>query len=69
MPPNNKFIRVKTDTYIIENIINKRKKNNKVEYLIKWKGFNEKNYISSKELDRTKDLREMKKEFNLTFQD
>lgn len=69
MPPNNKFIRGKTDTYIIENIINKRKKNNKVEYLIKWKGFDEKTYISSKELDRTKDLREMKKEFNLTFQE
>jgi hypothetical protein len=64
--PNNKFIRGNQDTFIIDKIINKRKKGLKVEYLIKWVGFDDSqnSWISSKELDRTKELRNLKKIFN-----
>lgn len=64
--PDIKFVRGKQETFIIEKIINKRRKNNKIEYLVKWKGFknSDNSWISSKEFDRTKALKLMKNIFN-----
>lgn len=64
IPPDNKYIRGKPDTFMIESIKDKRKIGNKTEYKIKWKGFKEMSWISSTELDRTKHLKQMKKTFN-----
>jgi hypothetical protein len=66
-PPDAKYIRGNPEHYIIDSIIDKRKVNRKDEYKIIWKGFpDEQDYtwVSGKELDRTEDLRQMKREFN-----
>lgn len=64
--PDAKYIRGNPEHYIISKILDKRRVNRKVEYLCKWKGFpeNQATWISNDELNRTKDLKEMKKKFN-----
>jgi len=63
---NPKFIRGKPEHYLISKILDKRKKNNKIEYLVKWKGYDIKDasWIPNSELSRTKELKDMRKEFN-----
>jgi hypothetical protein len=64
--PNNKYIRGNPETYIVEKILDKKLENRKTYYLIKWKSYSEREatWINSKELDRTKDLKELKRKFN-----
>jgi hypothetical protein len=64
--PDAKYIRGEPEHYIISKILDKRIVNRKTEYLVKWKGFtlNQATWISAKELDRTKDLKQMKRDFN-----
>jgi len=64
-PPDVGYIRGKPDTFIIEKIINKRNRGNRIEYLIKWKSYDDSHnsWVPSRELDRTKDLRQMKRDF------
>jgi hypothetical protein len=65
--PDAKFIRTENpEYYIVAEILDKRKNNKKDEYLVRWKGFktNEATWISGKELNRTRELKEMKREFN-----
>jgi hypothetical protein len=65
--PDNKYIKGTPEYYIIEKILDKKRNRT---YLVKWKGFpeNESTWISSTELERTKDLKEMKKEFDKEFE-
>ena len=64
--PDARFIRGNPTTYIVSEILDKRINDRKTEYLIRWKGFkaDEATWISSKELDRTNALKEMKRKFN-----
>lgn len=69
--PDPKFIRnPNPDHYIVAEILDKRIVNRKEEYLCRWKGFKatEATWISGNELNRTKDLKEMKRKFNEVFQ-
>ena len=56
MPDKSSIRKVKKtkgkDVYILDKIVGKRKKNNRIEYLIKWKGFDDSDntYESRKEL-------------------
>jgi hypothetical protein len=65
-PPDPKYIRGNPQHYIINKIVDKRKRNGKEEYLVKWKSFSDSNntWISTNEFDRTEDLRQMRREFN-----
>jgi hypothetical protein len=66
-PPDPKYIRGTPEHYIISGIVDKRKRNNKDEYKVSWKGFtnpNDNTWILGDQLNRTADLREMKREFN-----
>jgi len=66
-PPDPKYIRGNPDHYIIGGIVDKRRRNNKDEYLISWKGFtnpNDNTWILGDQLNRTADLRAMKRDFN-----
>lgn len=69
IPPDNKYIREKSEFHIINKIIDKKKIKNKIYYLINWRGYDNNNnsWIPSSELDRTRDLKEMKKEFNINY--
>ena len=65
--PDPKFIRGKPEHYIINKIIDKRINKNKEEYKVSWKGYTDSkddSWIPSSELDRTEDLRQLKKAFN-----
>ena len=67
--PSAKFLRGNPGFYIIKEILDKRTKNRKVEYLVRWKGYTKKDatWVSSSEFDRTKELKEMRKNFNDKF--
>jgi hypothetical protein len=64
--PDARFIRGEPEFYLVSKILDKRIVNRKTEYKIKWRGFSEDQatWISSKELERTNDLKEMKRKFN-----
>ena len=64
--PNAKYIRGNPEHYIISKIVNRKVENKKVFYFVKWKGYDDKDnsWVPSSELDRTKTLKEMKKEYN-----
>jgi hypothetical protein len=64
--PDAKYNRGNPDTFIISKILDKKVENRKTLYLIKWKGYsnNSNTWVNAKELDRTKDLKEMKRKFN-----
>jgi hypothetical protein len=64
--PDPKFNRGNSEHNIISEILEKRTVNRKIEYKVRWKGYkeNEASWISSKEFDRTNDLKEMRKNFN-----
>jgi hypothetical protein len=64
--PDARFIRGNHENYIISKILDKKNKDGRVFYLVKWKGFNENEatWIQSNVFDRTKDLQEMRKNFN-----
>lgn len=64
--PNPDYIRDDTEYHIVEKIINRKIENRKTFYLIKWKGLpNDKNsWIHVDELNRTKELKDMKNKFN-----
>lgn len=65
--PDKKFIRGETEYHIIHKILDKQIVNRKTQYLVQWRGFgeDEATWINANELNRTKDLKEMKREFNL----
>lgn len=65
--PDAKFIRGTPEHYIITKILNKKVENRKTYYLSKWKGFKETDatWVEAKQFDRTNDLKEMKRNFNL----
>lgn len=64
--PDAKYNRGNPDTFIISKILDKKVENRKTYYLVKWKGYDDKSntWISSKELDRTNDLKQMRRKFN-----
>jgi len=64
--PDARFIRGNPDTLIISKILDKKVENRKTYYLIKWKGETEAQatWEPSSILDRTEDLRKMRKKFN-----
>jgi hypothetical protein len=64
--PDARFIRGNPDTYIISKILDKKIENRKTFYLVKWKGFkeDEATWEPSSILDRTADLRALRKKFN-----
>ena len=65
--PDPKFIRNENPEYgIVDKILDKRIENRKKEYLVKWRGFPEDQatWINVKELNRTKDLKKMKKKYD-----
>jgi hypothetical protein len=64
--PDPKYIRGTPQHYIISGIIEKRTKNRKEEYKVTWKGFpiSDASWISGDQLDRTEDLKQLKKKFN-----
>ena len=64
--PKAKYIRGEPEFYKVSKILDKRKIGRKEEYLIKWKGFNDdkNSWEPSAMLDRTKDLKDMKRKFN-----
>lgn len=64
--PDARFIRGTPEFYIIAEILDKRINNRKTEYKVRWRGYkeNEATWISAKELDRSKDLKDMKRKFN-----
>ncbi len=62
--PDIKFNRGESDTYIISKILDKKIENKKTFYKIKWKGQTIPSWEPSNILDRTEDLRQMRKEFN-----
>ena len=65
--PDAKFLRGTQNNYIITKILDKKIKGKKIFYLVKWKGFseNENTWEPSSTFDRTNDLKEMKRNFNL----
>ena len=67
IPPDPKYLRGKPDTFIIENIVDKRKVGMKTQYKVKWRSFDNSHnsWVDSKEFDRTKVLQQMKKDYNL----
>ena len=64
--PDARFIRGNPTTFIVSEILDKRINDRKTEYKVRWKGFkeDEATWISSKELDRTNALKEMKRKYN-----
>lgn len=64
--PDAKYIRGEPITYIISEILDKKVENNKTFYLVRWKGYNADNatWEPAKIFDRTKQLKEMKRNYN-----
>jgi len=64
--PDAKFNRGTSEYQIIAEILEKRINNRKTEYKVRWKGekANQATWINATELDRTKDLKELKRKFN-----
>lgn len=64
--PDAKYIRGTPEFYKVSKILDKRKVNNKTEYLIKWRGFkaSDATWEPAKMLDRTKDLKSLKQKYN-----
>ncbi len=63
--PDPKYIRGNPENYIITKILDKKIENKKTYYLTKFKGYNEPTWESSNIFNRTKDLKDMVKNFNL----
>ena len=66
LEPDSKYIRGEPEFYKVAEIINKRIVNRKTEYLVRWKGFKitDATWEPAKTLDRTKDLKDLKRKFN-----
>lgn len=64
--PDPKFNRGNSEFRVITGIIDKKIENRKTYYLCKEKGYANPDWYEAKALDRTQDLREMKKEYNET---
>lgn len=64
--PDAKYIRGEPDTYIISEILDKKVENRKTYYLVRWKGFPraDATWEPSNIFDRTKALKEMKRDYN-----
>ena len=64
--PKAQYIRGNPEFYKVSKILDKRNNGRKEEYLIRWKGFGdaENTWEPASMLDRTKDLKEMKRKFN-----
>jgi hypothetical protein len=64
--PDAKFNRGNSEYGIIAEILEKRQVGRKLEYKVRFKGetINQAKWVGTKELDRTNDLKEMKREFN-----
>ena len=64
--PDAKFIRGTPEHYKVAEILDKRIINRKTEYKIRWYGFKEDSstWEPAKMLDRTNDLKEMKRKYN-----
>ena len=67
--PDVKFNRGNSEFGIIAEILDKRIVNRKTEYKVRFKGeqMNRATWISPKELNRTNDLKEMKRKFNENY--
>lgn len=63
--PDAKYLRGTPEHYNVSEILDTRKNGRKIEYLIRWKGFkaDEATWEPSSLLDRTKDLKKLKKKF------
>lgn len=64
--PESKYIRGEPEFYIISEILDKKVENKKTFYLCRYKGYSreEATWEPAKILDRTEDLRQMKRDFN-----
>lgn len=64
--PDARFNRGNSAFQIIAEILEKRINNRKTEYKVRWRGekADQATWISTKQLDRTEDLREMRRKFN-----
>ena len=64
--PDARFLRGNPEHYIISEILDKRVRNRKTEYKVRWKGYkaDEATWVDSSEFNRTKDLREMRRKYN-----
>jgi len=64
--PDSKYIRGEPETYIISEILDKKVENRKTYYLVRWKGFPraDATWEPSNTFDRTKALKEMKRDYN-----
>ena len=65
-PPNIKYVRTDSEYHIIDSIVDKKRgDNNKDLYKVHWKGKSIQNdsWIAGTELNRTKELRQMKRDF------
>jgi hypothetical protein len=63
--PDSKYIRGNPTNYIVAEILDKRRNGNKTEYKIRWRGFsaNDATWEKVAVLNRTKDLKQMKREY------
>jgi len=64
--PDPKYIRGKSDTFIVSKILDKKIEKGRTYYFVKWKGFTDKynTWEPSNMFDRTEDLKKLKKKFN-----
>lgn len=62
--PQKEFIRGESEFYVVSKILDKKVENKKTFYLTKWKGFDNPTWEPSNMFNRTKDLRDLRKDFN-----
>ena len=69
--PDAKFIRGTPTNYIVSKILDKRRNGNLTEYLLKWKGYpiEEATWEPVSTLNRTKDLKDLKRLFEKDVQE